>query len=231
MKLTDDAVKKLGNLLLNEREKRNLSLAQVKIKLEALGQIVSNSDIQRIERAERKTPNAILIKNLCKIYDLDPIGLFKQIGYLDSETKPKTEKSQFSPKFMYEKNEMIPIKVFDSIAAGIGYPCEAVEYVEEIYLPVKNRGENVVAVRVKGDSMCPKINDGALIIIEKDTEILENDIGAFYLNGDYLVKKKVVDKAGDFILMSENPTYLPIIVKPHDDFQELGKVIAILNWC
>lgn len=229
MKLTDDAVKKMGDLLLHEREKRNLSLAQVKIKLDALGQVVSNSDIQRIERAERKTPNAILIKNLCKIYDLDPISLFKEIGYLDSEAK--TEKSQFSPKYVYERSEMTPIKVFDSIAAGIGYPCEALEYVEEIYLPVKNKGDNIVAVRVKGDSMYPKINDGALILIEKDTEILENDIGAFYLNGDYLVKKKVAGKNGELILMSENSAYLPIIVKPHDDFQGLGKVIAILNWC
>ena len=229
MKLTDDAVKKLGNLLLHEREKRNLSLAQIKIKLDALGQIVSNSDIQRLERAERKTPNAILIKNLCKIYELDPIELFKQIGYLDAE--PKENNSQFSPKCIYEKNEMTPIKVFDSIAAGIGYPCESIEYIEEIYLPVKNKGENTVGIRVKGDSMSPKINDGAIIIIEKETEILKNEIGAFYLNGDYLVKKKVVDKTGALILMSENPVYLPIVVKEHDDLKKLEKVVLILNWC
>ena len=229
MKLSDDAVKKLGDLLLHEREKRNLSLVQVKIKLESLKQVVSSSDIQRIEKAERKTPNAILIKNLCKIYDLDPIVLFKQIGYLDSDVE-NTE-SQFSSKGFYKKNDMTPIKVFDSIAAGFGYPCEALECTEEIYLPMKNKGENVVAVRVKGDSMTPKINNGALIIIEKESEILENEIGAFYLNGTYLVKKKIVNKDKDLILMSENPSYLPIIVKEHDDFRELGKVIAILNWC
>lgn len=233
MKLTDDAIKKLGDLLFHEREKRNLSLAQVKIKLENLEQVVSISDIQRLERAERKTPNAILIKNLCKIYNLDPVALFKQIGYLDAETEREQERegSQFSPKGFYEKNDMMPIKVFNSIAAGFGYPCEAIECTEEIYLPVKNRGENVVAVRVKGNSMYPKISDGALILIEKNSEILENEIGAFYLNGSYLVKKKIANKDKDLILMSENPTYLPIIIKEHDDFKELGKVIAILNWC
>ena len=226
MKLTDEAVKKLGDLLLAEREKRKLSQAQVKIKLEGLGQLVNSSDIQRIEKGERKTPNAILIKNLCKLYNLDPIDLFREIGYLDP--KPKS-KSQFSPECVYEKNEMIPIKVYDSIAAGFGYPCEAVECVEEIYIPVKNR-QNVVAVRVKGDSMSPRINEGSLILIEKDTEILENEIGVFCLNGDYLVKRKVVSGSGDLILMSENPEYSPILIKSHDDFQELGKVVGIFTW-
>ena len=54
MKLTDEAVKKLGDLLLAERERRKLSQAQVKIKLEGLGQLVNSSDIQKLKKEKEK---------------------------------------------------------------------------------------------------------------------------------------------------------------------------------
>lgn len=62
--------------------------------------MVNSSDIQKIEKGERKTSNAILIKNLCKLYNLDPIDLFREIGYLDPKSKSK---SQFSPECIYKK--------------------------------------------------------------------------------------------------------------------------------
>lgn len=79
--------------------------------------------------------------------------------------------------------------------------------------------------------MSPRINEGLLILIEKGTEILEKEIGAFCLNGDYLVKRKVISGSGDLILMSENQEYPPILIKQYDDFQELGKVVGIFTWC
>lgn len=231
MKISDEAVIKLGAILKEKRKNLDLTLEQVKIKIENMGQQVSRSDIQRLENGERKIPNAILIKNLCKIYNLDVIELFKKIGYLDSDTNANNlKKSQFSPSVIYENNEMKKIKVFGSIAAGIGYPCEAVEYIEEISLPLKN-AENIFAVRVSGDSMVPEIKDGSLILIEEGTEVFDKEIGAFYLNGDYLVKRKVRNGKGELFLMSENQVYLPIVVKEYDDFKELGKVVGILNWC
>lgn len=231
MKISNEAIVKLGIILKEKRKSLHLTLEQVKIKIDNMGQLVSRSDIQRLENGERKIPNAILIKNLCKIYDLNVIELFKKIGYLDNELdKDNLKKSQFSPNSIYDNNELKKIKVFDSIAAGIGYPCESVEYTEEIALPLKNT-ENIFAVRVSGDSMVPEIKDGALILIEEGIEILNKEIGAFYLNGDYLVKRKVQNNKGELFLISENQIYLPIIIKEYDDFKELGKVVGVLNWC
>lgn len=87
MKLSEEDIKKLGMLLQNKRKNLDFTLDDVREKLEELGQNVNTSDILRIERGERKTPNAILLKNLCRIYNIDVVRLFQEIGYLDIDKK------------------------------------------------------------------------------------------------------------------------------------------------
>lgn len=89
MKLSEEDIKKLGMLLQNKRKNLDFTLDDVREKLEELGQNVNTSDILRIERGERKTPNAILLKNLCRIYNIDVVRLFQEIGYLDIDKKEK----------------------------------------------------------------------------------------------------------------------------------------------
>lgn len=89
MKLSEEDIKKLGMLLQNKRKNLDFTLDDVREKLEELGQNVNTSDILRIERGERKTPNAILLKNLCRIYNIDVVRLFQEIGYLDINKKEK----------------------------------------------------------------------------------------------------------------------------------------------
>ena len=89
MKLSEEDIKKLGMLLQNKRKNLDFTLDDVREKLEELGQNVNTSDILRIERGERKTPNAILLKNLCRIYNIDVVRLLQEIGYLDIDKKEK----------------------------------------------------------------------------------------------------------------------------------------------
>ncbi|RHF75049.1 hypothetical protein DW663_01260 [Fusobacterium mortiferum] len=117
MKLSETEVIKLGNLLRNERQKLNLTLEEVKTKLEETGFLINTSDVLRMEKGERKTPNAILLKNLCKLYNLDVIQLFQEIGYLDTEKK--------------EKNK---IKIYSELAIAFLNP---ERYLEEIDLNLK----------------------------------------------------------------------------------------------
>lgn len=117
MKLSETEVIKLGNLLRNERQKLNLTLEEVKTKLEETGFLINTSDVLRMEKGERKTPNAILLKNLCKLYNFDVIQLFQEIGYLDTEKK--------------EKNK---IKIYSELAIAFLNP---ERYLEEIDLNLK----------------------------------------------------------------------------------------------
>ena len=138
MKLSETEVIKLGNLLRNERQKLNLTLEEVKTKLEETGIIINTSDVLRMEKGERKTPNAILLKNLCNLYDLDVIQLFQEIGYLDAEKK--------------EKNK---IKVYSELATAFLNP---ERYFEEIDLNLK--GE---IVGIKTDNITILIEKSRLV--------------------------------------------------------------------
>lgn len=124
MKLSETEVIKLGNLLRNERQKLNLTLEEVKTKLEETGFIINTSDVLRMEKGERKTPNAILLKNLCKIYSIDVVRLFQEIGYLDIDKKEKKK-----------------IKIYNELATAFTNP---ERYIEEIDL---NLNEDIIGIK------------------------------------------------------------------------------------
>ena len=92
--------------------------------MEELGQNANTSDILRIERGERKTPNAILLKNLCKIYSIDVVRLFQEIGYLDIDKKEKKK-----------------IKIYNELATAFTNP---ERYIEEIDL---NLNEDIIGIK------------------------------------------------------------------------------------
>jgi len=81
-------------------------------------------------------------------------------------------------------------------------------------------------VKAKGDSMCPKINEGDFVIGRR----IEN-LGVFPLiicmnNGEALIKK--VQKDGDSIILSSlNPTYSPFLAS--SDFRIVGEVRGVIS--
>ena len=76
------------------------------------------------------------------------------------------------------------IPVYGEIAAGI--PIEAIEDIidyEEIPEEMAAQGE-YIALRIKGDSMEPKISDGDVVIIRRQESVENGQIAAVMVNGD-----------------------------------------------
>ena len=85
--------------------------------------------------------------------------------------------------------EFMSIPLYASVSAGYG-SCQS-EFIKMIAIPgLKPNGTTYFAVKVKGDSMEPKIPDNSTVIIKKDIAIENGDIGAFYYNGESYVKQK-----------------------------------------
>ncbi len=108
------------------------------------------------------------------------------VGYLlgteDTSSAPETPKKQLSG---------FRIPVIGTIRAGI--PVAAIEDIEdweEIPQSVAKTGE-FVALRVRGDSMEPKISDGDIAIIRRQETIESGQIAAVLVNGEDATLKKV----------------------------------------
>jgi repressor LexA len=73
---------------------------------------------------------------------------------------------------------------------------------------------DVFLLRVKGNSMAPKIEHNDMVIIKRQLTADPGDIIAALI-GDETTIKKYLPKRGQIVLQPINPDYEPIIVKPN----------------
>lgn len=127
------------------------------------------------------------------------------------------------------KGKLIP--VLGIVRAGI--PIEAIENIvdyEEISEDMARRGD-FFALKIKGDSMEPKISEGDVVIIRKQPDVDSGNLAIVLVNGDEATIKKIQKFPGGINLIPSNPTY---DVKTYTNeqiaslpVQILGKVVEL----
>ena len=123
----------------------------------------------------------------------------------------------------------VQIPVLGRVVAGI--PIEAVEDVldyEEIPEEWTYLGE-FFALKIKGESMQPRIQEGDVVIVKKQPDAESGDLVIALVNGNEATCKKLVKHEDGISLVSFNPLYEPMYFS-NKDIQEkpvliLGKVI------
>ncbi|MDD6716939.1 MAG: LexA family transcriptional regulator [Firmicutes bacterium] len=109
-----------------------------------------------------------------------------------------------------EHKKGVKIPVLGEVAAGI--PIEMVENIvdwEEITPELARTGE-FFGVRVKGNSMSPRIAEGDTLIVRKQDTAETNDIVIVAVNGDSATCKRLIKRESGISLISFNPMYAPI---------------------
>lgn len=103
---------------------------------------------------------------------------------------------------------MIP--VFESVSAGIGAYADdqIVDYIP-FRIVSESEAEETIAIRVTGDSMHPKIEDGDIIQVHKQDTVDNGDIAVILIDGDEGVVKRVLFGKNWVELQSINPSYPP----------------------
>ena len=104
----------------------------------------------------------------------------------------------------------LKIPVLGNVAAGI--PISAVEDIldyEEVPISWQNQGE-FFALRIKGDSMEPRIEDGDVVIVKQQSDANSGDTVIALVNGDDATCKKLKKTDNGIMLVSTNPKYLPM---------------------
>ena len=102
------------------------------------------------------------------------------------------------------------IPVLGRVAAGI--PLTAAEYIidtEEISQAMSADGE-YFGLQVKGDSMEPKISNGDVVIVRKQSDADDGDLVIALVNGDDAVVKRLKKYKDGIALISNNPAYEPM---------------------
>lgn len=113
------------------------------------------------------------------------------------------------------KSRATRIPVYGCVAAGI--PIEAIDNFdstdpddwEEIDEHMSKDGE-YFALRIKGDSMEPKMSSGDVVIVRKQPDAESGDIAIVCINGDEATCKKIKKTPEGIMLISLNPAYEPM---------------------
>ena len=125
----------------------------------------------------------------------------------------------------------VKIPVFGNVAAGI--PIDAItdiEDYEEITEELAASGE-YVALKIKGDSMEPKMSQGDVVIVRVQPTIESGEIAIVLINGDNATCKKVKKTEEGIMLISLNSAYEPMFYS-NKQIEELpirifGKVVEL----
>lgn len=120
------------------------------------------------------------------------------------------------------------VPVLGRIAAGT--PILAAEHVEDVLpLPVDLVGNDpVFLLEIKGDSMIGAgIIDGDLVAVRSQPDALDGEIVAALIDGEEATVKRLRREAGKVILVSENPSYEPMVFS--DGVELVGKVVSVLR--
>ena len=131
------------------------------------------------------------------------------------------------------------LEITDKRAYGIplvgrikaGYPVTSEENIEK-YIFINGISKNCsdcFFLKVTGESMIDKgIFDGDLVLIRPQKELLPGETGAFRINNEITLKTFIKIKS-KVILRAENKNFKDIVVNKNDDFEIIGKSVAVIR--
>ncbi len=141
------------------------------------------------------------------------------------------EKSDLVEERTKSQRAGISINVLGRVAAGI--PINAITEIidtEEISEDIAKTGD-FFALKIKGDSMEPRIVDGDVVIVKQQEDAENGDTVIALVNGDDAVCKRLRKYRDGLELISNNPAYAPMFfdketieTKP---VRIIGKVIEL----
>jgi len=114
----------------------------------------------------------------------------------------------------------IVINVLGRVAAGV--PIDAIDEIidqEEISPRLAKTGD-FFGLRIKGDSMSPRIMDGDTVIVRKQDDAESDEIVIALINGHDGVCKKLKKINNGIMLISLNPQYDPMVF----DYSEIDSI-------
>lgn len=200
----------IGKIIRNLRKQKGLTQTQLADELN-----VEFSNVSKWELG-KNDPSKELIAKMAKLFN---VSIEYLLGITDNPT----------PDTLPTATVKIPL--LGNIAAG--QPIEAIENVEDyVYISedMARRG-TYFALKVKGNSMEPRIYEGDIAIIRHQAMVNNGEIAAVKVNGDDVTLKKVEYVKDGVKLIGLNPSFTPLFYTTAECVQKpltvLGKLVEV----
>lgn len=180
------------------------------------------STIMSFYDSEKGTDNIKLstLKKLSKALNVS-------LDYLTDDT---ISEEQFTSNAIPIPDMPVKVPIIGKISAGL--PILAIENIEGYEFAPSSyikEGFEYFYLRVSGDSMNLKFRNGDLVLVQKQDELENNEIGVILVNGFDATVKKFRCENGLVVLepMSTNPEHQVQIYNPRDTaIKIIGKVVS-----
>lgn len=188
----------IGERIKNLREAKGMTQDELAIRVG----YKHKTSISKLEAGERKLmQDKILV--FAKALETTPEAI---MGWDDSE------KQAARPTGAAPIHDSLCIPLLGRVAAGKPLFDEGNIIGEVLVDPAMAKGEqNLYALKVRGDSMSPKILDGDTVIVREQPDAENGEIVIVTVNGDEGTCKKLQRYPDTLALVSLNPVYEPIV--------------------
>ena len=211
----------IGERLRTARENKALDQATL---AEKIG--VVTRTLQRWEKGEQ-VPDGIAITRIAKATNVQPTWLLTGEGEMYAPP-PRHDNVYALPAARQRRRmRLAELPLVSSVPAGKVATMFHPDYVDN-YVSVDDvKDPGAFALKVKGNSMAPRIEDGDIVVVSPQTEARSGDICVIRVNEEDTLKK--VKFEGNYIhLIPLNPEFEPVTVRKKD-VNFVWKVVKLIK--
>ncbi len=210
----------IGDRIREARENRSLEQAPLATKVG-----VATRTVQRWEKGEQ-VPDGTAIMSIAKAMGVLPNWLLTG----DGEMYPMLSRPHNVyplPGSLRRRNRLVDLPLISAVPAGKVATIFHPDYVDDYVTVDDIKDPSAFALKVKGQSMSPRIEDGDVVIVSPQHEARSGDICVVRVDGEDTLKK--VKFEGNYVhLIPLNPDFEPVTVKKRD-VNFVWKVVKLIK--
>ncbi|HUI09870.1 MAG TPA: XRE family transcriptional regulator [Bacteroidota bacterium] len=210
----------IGERLRAARERKELDQAT----LAAKAGVVTRT-LQRWEKGEQ-VPDGIAITKIARVTNVQPVWLLTGEGdmFAPAGRPENVYPLAASPR---RKMRLAELPLVSSVPAGKVATMFHPDYVDHYVTVDDVKDPGAFALKVKGSSMAPRIEDGDIVVVSPQSEPRSGDICVVRVNDEDTLKK--VKFEGNYVhLIPLNPEFEPVTVKKKD-VNFVWKVVKLIK--
>ncbi len=186
---------------------------------------VATRTLQRWEKGEQ-IPDGLSITRIGKATNVHPSWLLTGEG--ERYGTPSRPENVFPlPGALRRRMKLVDLPLVSSVPAGKVATMFHPDFAENFVTTDDVKDPGAFALRVKGASMAPRIEDGDIVIVSPQQEAHNGDICVVRVDGEDTLKK--VKFEGNYLhLIPLNPEFEPVTVK-RKDVNFVWKVVKLIK--